>query len=110
MQSMQLWAYLQLGVATVQGPVRDVPPAQPFVPTRAHPEPGVLQWSDPESPVLWSPSWSVQCRDGGHSVLSPSVSSARGENSSPEAEGWEQTSVHMPSLWRSVPSGRNHTR
>lgn len=40
-----------LGVATGQGPplqraVRDVPPAQPFVPTRAHPEQGVQQCSD----------------------------------------------------------------
>lgn len=44
------------------------------------------QWSALESPGLWSSSGFIQCKGGGHSTLSPSLASARWENSSLEAE------------------------
>lgn len=103
-----------LGVATGQGPplqraVRDVPPAQPFVPTRAHPEQGVQHCSDLNQ--LWSSSGLVQCKGGGHNTLGPSLASARWGSSSSEAEDGSRAALTCTACaGLSVPAGWSQTR
>lgn len=55
--------------------------------TNIFPKQAVLQWSNQQPPTFWSPSWSMQCRGGGHSFLGLCLLPAKSENSS-FVEGW----------------------
>lgn len=107
---MELLAYLQLGVATRQGPpiaetCEGCATCPAICPQEGSPwarhaaVSRVLELTTVHAMPGWRPqhlqSRSCFCQVGKHL--------SRGW-------GWEQSSVHMHSLWRSVPSGRSQTR